>query len=325
MTTYYWTGGSGVWSATNTSNWSTSNATPRTGGFGPPTAADIAIFEANSNVTAYTVTVASTAIAQDASISGPAAGAVTIAGSNLWVIVNNLTVAGSGVTWTSTGTITFNSTTAGNTISTGNVNLTVAITLDGVGGSWSLGNAFTCSSAVGLTLTNGTFNTANYNMTLTGATTGLSSNNPNPRSMTLGSSTINISGTNAVNFATSTNMTLNAGTSNIICNNINTTFAAGATGSPGLTFYDVYMINNGLGTHTISGPSAAFHNLNITSRSSAGVRVVQFSDNVTVTGTLTFGSANLGSTRMIVHSSNNTNTSRHKCCSSKCCFKISLL
>lgn len=60
MATYYWVGGSGTWDNTSTANWSASSG--GAAGAGPPTNADIAIFDANSG-TAATVTVASTAVA----------------------------------------------------------------------------------------------------------------------------------------------------------------------------------------------------------------------------------------------------------------------
>ena len=49
MATYYWVGGSGTWNTSTATNWATSSN--GTGGFGPPTATDDVVIDANSGLT----------------------------------------------------------------------------------------------------------------------------------------------------------------------------------------------------------------------------------------------------------------------------------
>lgn len=58
MATYYWVGGDGIWDASATANWSASSG--GAGGSGPPLAADIVIFDANSGTGTCTTASGST-------------------------------------------------------------------------------------------------------------------------------------------------------------------------------------------------------------------------------------------------------------------------
>jgi len=162
MADRYWILGTGTWDSTSTTNWSATSG--GTGGASVPTASDNVYFDANSNVGTgnFTVTMADTPrVCNDFTASG-LDGTMTLAGSNI-----GLTVSGS-LFWqttnfsrTYTGTTTFNATTTGKTITTQGRVLVLG-NFDGVGGGWSLGSAFTCST---LTLTNGTFDLAGYSST----------------------------------------------------------------------------------------------------------------------------------------------------------------
>lgn len=131
------------------------------------------------------------------------------------VIYGNLTVS-AAMTWASgTATTTFSGTSGTQTITTNGVACNSPFTVDGVGGTVLLAGNFSMdgASARTLTLTNGTFNASNFNVTC-----GLfSSSNSNVRTVTMGSGTWTLTGTGTVwNFSTTTNLTYNVGTSTVI-------------------------------------------------------------------------------------------------------------
>ena len=196
MATKYWVGGTGTWDATTRTNWADSSG--GTGGAIAPCSLDDVVFDSASNATAYTVTIsANSAVCRDLTIAGPASGNVTVNFSSQSRVYGNLTIASTGVTRTNEGTITFAATT-NKTITTNGVSLG-NIAFDGVGGNWTLGSALTCGS---INITNGTFNTANYNLTA-GQIIVVAS-------LTVGSSTV----TGTV-FLFAISATFNAGTSSV--------------------------------------------------------------------------------------------------------------
>ena len=292
MADRYWVGGAGTWDATTTTNWSTLSGGG--GGASAPTSADNVIFDSSSNATAYAVTVGTNAVAQDITIAGPLVGNVTIT-SGATAVINvygSWTSAATGVVFTTTtgAQINFLATTTGKTITTNNVTLgAMVVTLNGVGGEWSLGSAFTCTNA--FIVTAGVFSTSASNYAFTPA--AISSSNSNVRSISLNASTVTLSGTSPIVFTTATNLTFNAGTSTITCSGSSPVFNGGSQ-----TFNNVNFTSTGTGTTTITGANT-FANLNQSSTTSA-IRVVVFSANQTVTGTLTLGAANTAVLRTIV-------------------------
>jgi len=170
----------------------------------------------------------------------------TISGTtNLY---GNLTLASGGTyttfssTFLASGTITSAGKTLGNT------------TINGSGITATLADALTLGSTRTLTLTEGTFTAANFNVT----TGSFSSSNSNTRTLNMGSGTWTISGSGATawNTATTTGMTLNASTSTItMTSGLSKTFAGG-----GLTYYNLNMGSTGSSTLTISG-SNTFNNI----------------------------------------------------------------
>ena len=295
MADRYWVGGAGTWDATTTTNWSATSG--GAGGASAPTSADNVIFNTLSNATAYAVTVGTNANALDITIAGPAVGNVTIT-SGATAVINcygSWTNAATGVVFTSTSgsNVNFLATTTGKTITTNNVTLsTLQVTLNGVGGAWSLGSAFT--SATIFFVTAGTFSTSasNYAMSIT----QLSSSNTNVRSISLNASTVTLSGTTPLTFTTATNLTFNAGTSTLIPNSTSCTFSGG-----GVTFYNVTFSSVTAGTHTINGANT-FNNLTFTSRTTDGVGTIVVSASQTISGTLTLGAANTAVRRLSVRS-----------------------
>lgn len=156
-------------------------------------------------------------------------------------------------------TFTFAATSGTHTITSAGLSLPNNITINGVGGTLQLGDSITLQGAV--TLTNGTFNTSNFNVT----STLFSSNNSNTRSISLGSSTVTLNSTGTVWNVDSTNLTLDAGTSRIVLNNASAsskTFAGGA----GTTYYDIEFAGAGTGTFILGTSTAAMsvHDLIVT-------------------------------------------------------------
>ena len=284
MANRYWVGGTGSWDATTT-HWSASSG--GASGASVPTSADDVIFDTLSNATLYTVTLTTAPVCRSVTVGAPTTGAVTVAGSAAWSIYGSMTLAATGVTWTTTSAITFAATTTGFTITTNGVSLGNAITLNGSGGGWTLGSAFTGSGA--WTLTQGAFATANFNLTTssTFASTGALT-----RSLTLGSSAISCLTWSA---AGATNLTLNAGTSTITI-----TQAAGNFSGGGLTYYNVTKASNGF---AIGDANNTFNALTNTTVSAGGTSICSFAGNQTI-GTLTVnGGANANARASIQTSS----------------------
>ena len=197
MADRYWVGGAGTWDTSSTTVWSTSSG--GASGASVPTATDSVFFDAGSGVPGtVTLTGALTCLDITVSLIG-------------WTFASTGTIAISGnmsltalTTWTGTGTLTFNSTATGKTITTSGTTFSCAIVFNGAGGGWTLGGAFTATSTA--TLTAGAFAYSSYTFTCT----TWSSSNVNTRSID-GTGTGEIVVTNSsgtvVNMATQTGMT----------------------------------------------------------------------------------------------------------------------
>jgi hypothetical protein len=291
MADRYWVGGAGTWNSSDTTNWSATSG--GSGGASAPTSADNVFFNSSSNATAYAVTVGLSARAQDITIAGPASGNVTITSGATSVIecYGSWTSAATGVAFTTTNgaIINFLATTTGKTITTNNVTLgAMGIFCAGVGGGWTLGSAYTSTSA--FTVTNGAFNTGNFAMSVSGLTASTTAT----RSVSLGSSAISCSAAAPINITTATGLTFNAGTSTITCSNNNP-----VVNGNGQTFYNVTFSSTAGGASTIQGVNT-FNNLTQTSIGATGSRRVVFVANQTINGTLTLGAANTSIRRIQV-------------------------
>jgi len=278
MANRYWVGGTGTWNTTSTTNWSDTSG--GASGASAPTAVDDVFFDQAGT---YTVTITG-GRCQDITVS---ASTVTFS-----LITTGPTISGSmslvaGTVWTgSPGTI-FSATTTGKTITTNGVNITSGMNLNGVGGGWTLGSAFTTSSA-NITINNGSFDSANYAITAF----GISSSGAGTRSISLGSSTVTVTaGTStALNLGTTTNLTFNAGTSQI-----NLPGSPAGIASGGLTFYNVAFTNSVASACTITGANT-FNTLSFTGRTNTGITLVTFSANQTIS-TLTLNAGTRASYR----------------------------
>ena len=188
MANIYWVGGAGTWNISSTTNWASSSG--GTGGTGTvPTAADNVFFDSGSG-TPGTVTMTGALLCLNITVS--VTGWTFATGTTPTLAISGNLALTSGTTWTSTGTITFNST-ASQTITTASTAFSCGITFDGVGGTWQLQDALTIGSGRTVTLTNGTLD-LNSN-TLTCAI--FSSSNSNTRTLAFGTGQLNLTGNNA--------------------------------------------------------------------------------------------------------------------------------
>lgn len=287
MSDRFWIGGTGNWN--DTAHWSTSSG--GASGASVPSSSDNAIFDANSNTTAYTVTinVAATCLDLNFSAAPSVSGTITWAGSSGMTISGNLTLL-SGMTRTFTGTLLFNSTSGTKTLTCNSVTLASAITFNGVGGTWQCVDALNNGSS-SITLTKGTWDTNGQTITMG----SFSSSNSNTRALTLGASAITCSSAGgAWEITNSSGMTLTAGTSTITLSAGSPNFNGG-----GLTYYAVIFTGSSSSIPTINGANT-FTNLTRTNSTNKndGFR---FSANQTVTGTFTV-TGNSASNRIYVFS-----------------------
>lgn len=239
---YYWVGGTGN-SSDATNHWSTSSGgAPNVGNV--PASTDNVIFDNASSTAdaAYTFTIDSTLTCADFTMGGPGSGNdVTWAGSAALDIYGsmNLSAGSADLTRTYTGPITFKSTATGKTIASNGVSFGGTVTLNGAGGGWTLSDAF--SSTDGVKVSEGTFNTGSFNMTVTffrDATAGTTS-------ITLGTSTITctLNGSTTVWQVTAAGTTFSGASSTIKFTGVGSSLV-GFTGG-GQTYGTVWFANGG--------------------------------------------------------------------------------
>lgn len=233
MADRYWVGGTTTWNGTAGTKWATTSGGP--GGASVPTTADDVFFDALSTGTC-TISTGNTG-AKSINCTGFTG---TIAGSVAITVAGSVTLV-AGMTYSHTGTMTFTGTgtltTAGKAFS--------GVTVSGSGITVTLGDALNTGGRT-LTVTQGTFDAANYNVTCG----GFSSSNSNVRTVTMGSGLWTLSGTATVwGTATNTNLTFNKDTANIILSSTSTlarTFSGG-----GLSFNKL-TIGGATGTSTLT-------------------------------------------------------------------------
>jgi hypothetical protein len=289
----YWVGGTGTWSSTNTTNWSTSSG--GAGGASVPIAADNVIFDAGSDAGGtFVVTMANTPrLCNDFTASGLDF-TMTLAGSSVGLTVSgSLEFPATNFTRTYSGTTTFNATTTGKTITTNGVQLS-SVTFNGVGGEWTLGSAFSCGSSA-LILTNGTIDTSASSYAVTA---GRWTNTGSSVTVNLNGSTITLTFTSTA-WSFPATATLNAGTSTIILSSNNGRFTGG-----GKTYHNVEFssplaggrgfIGTGTGVNTLN-------NLTIATIGTAGIGSFVFEANQTINGTFTVNGSD-GNCRITVNS-----------------------
>ena len=261
MADRYWVGGTAAWDATAGTKWAATSG--GAGGETVPTTADDVYFDAASTGT-VTISTGNTG-AKSINCTGFTGG---IAGTGAITVAGSITLSATQ-TYTHTGTVTISGT--GTLITAGNV--FSGVTVNGSGITVTLGDALLISPRT-LTLFQGTFDTASYNVTAG----NFESNNTNVRTINLNSSVISLITT--LNFGTGLNLTLNSGTSQINFSSQDFNFTGGNK-----TFYNV------TGTSGVSGSrtfyqSNTFNNLTINPISS-GIASVVFVTNQTITESFT--------------------------------------
>jgi fibronectin-binding autotransporter adhesin len=273
------------WSTAAGGNWSGNNWAASSGGAVStdnfPLAQDTAVIENTGLNTSATVTLDSAVPYTGTVTMSTRTNAMTFAIATSPAIYGNWT-NGSGTAMSGSGTLSFSGrntqtiTSAGKSFGT-----PINITVDSYGGTVELADALNIGGN-NLTITNGTFDTKNYNVTAA----SLSSSNSNVRTITLGSSTVTLSGTTPLDFLTPTNLTFNCGTSQInLSATTGVTFRAGSQ-----TFYNVSFTSSTAGSRAITG-SGSYNALVLTAPSSTGLTQLSLSDNQTITGTLTVAGA----------------------------------
>ena len=278
----YWvTAAGGNWSG---NNWAASSgAGASTDNF--PLAQDTAVIENTGLNTSATVTLDSAVPYTGTVTMSTRTNAMTFAIATSPAIYGNWT-NGSGTAMSGSGTLSFSGrntqiiTSAGKSFGT-----PINITVDSYGGSVELADALNIGGN-NLTVTNGTFDTKNYNVT--GGQ--LSSNNSNVRAITLGSSTLTLNATSplTLTIVDALNLTFNAGTSQI---NFTTTSGSSIT-TGGVTYYNVSYTGTSAVQHSNNSTvPSVFNNFTITAPAATGIVQYTFAANHTITGTLTVAGA----------------------------------
>jgi hypothetical protein len=287
------------WNLAGAQNWSangwaaTSTGSPSTDNF--PLPQDTATFTNAGSVTGTITLDTAIAYVPNVDMFGRTS-AMTLGTSNATTVYGNWT-NGSGTAFTGTSTLTFSGG-GTQTITSAGKTFSCPITINTFGGTVQLADALNIGTNT-LTVTNGTFTTAGYNVTA-GV---LSSNNSNVRTINLGASTINLTSSGTVlAFATSTNLTFNAGTSLIQFTSATNTLAGG-----GNTFHNVSFTGTSPTNNSITGVNT-FNNFTCTAPASAGLMNFIFSANQTINGTLTCTGAS--AVRRIFLRSNTIGTQR---------------
>jgi hypothetical protein len=243
----FWIGGTGNW--TDPNHWALSS-----GGSGPncpPTFQDNVFFDGNSFSAAnQTVTMNAVGACRNMDWTG-STNTPTFAGTQNLSIFGSLRLI-SGMNFTFSGYTLFEATTTGQTITMGGRSFNGYIYFQGVGGEWTFLDAF--NSSTWMHLVNGTVNT-NSNLVNVGA---IYSTSNSARTLNLGSSVVNISGSTWAWWVSSTNFTLNAGTSLI---RLNAASSPDIRNAVNLNFYDVEFTNPSAVANLISSNGNTFHNL----------------------------------------------------------------
>jgi len=311
----YWVGGgsSTAWAATGPTNWST--ASGGAGDASVPTSADDVFFDSNSgsgesvigaaigirslNTTGYTGTLIHNAFTL--SIGDSVSGTENIAlkfGSGMTYTLGNVTT--SAISFISTSTTVQDVDFAGK--------ITGDVTYNGVGAYWKMTGTHSTGDAT-VTLTNGTLNTngqtCNWGI--------FSSNNSNVRTLTMGSSSINLrhltaaSGSNVWACETITNLTVTVNSATVTIYEAGSTrnFRSGGKNWNGLSLSFVIETGGSATTH-FTATGGVLKNLTVTGAGSALFEDIYVVSNLgfKVTNAITF--SGFSSTRRLRITSNNT-------------------
>lgn len=291
---YLVAGGSGLWNATDTNNWSATSGGG--GGASCPTSSDDVFLDAGS--AGASIGCQATATAANVDCTGFTGtfswgGAVSTTWGGSWTFSAGMTVNGVAFsTQVFTGTGTHTITSAGKQF--GN------FTINSSGGSYTLQDALTvgASGTATLTFTRGTLDT-NGNTVAAG---GFSSNNGNTRTLTLGASALNMSTTAPWNVGT-TNLTLTANTSVVTCSASGASFITWQT----FNWNGMSLVFTGGSANTAVATNLTFANFTFTG-TAIKTGVLTLYGNITTTGTLTINGNS--TTNRVLIASNTVGTAR---------------
>lgn len=277
----YWVGGNGNWS--DTAHWSASDG--GAGGESVPTSANDARITSNSDNPAgfeFTITLTGSVACRDLNMSLADTSFLIAANSGYWFDIYNDAVLSSNLNGSYSGLgMRFKGTGGGNIITWDSAFWSGNVIFDGVGGGWTLQDAFDCNGY--LQLNNGTLDTNNQSVNA-----GLIYGGTGVNAIDLGASVITIDG-NYSGGSDAWNDTdfdsVNFGTSHIIVDTVYVTDFV----SSDRTFYDVSIdatsMESSASEHHIIGENT-YHDLTLTNNSSKH-GVIILDDSQTVTGTFT--------------------------------------
>jgi hypothetical protein len=259
MANRYWVGGTAAWDGTAGTKWALTSG--GAGGQAIPTSADDVFLDASSGANTVTISTGNTG-AKSLTCTGFTG---TLDASANLTVSGNVTLV-SGMTFNAPTIWLFNGT--GTLISAGKS--FSALQVDGVGITLTLGDAF--SSSANIVLTNGTFNSAGYNVTVA----SINANNANTRTLALGASVITCTSTTPINVTNVTGLTV-TGTPTFKCTSASTkTFASG-----GLVFSGATLDQAGAGILIIQG-SNTFKDITNT-YNATGATTIRFTSGTTQT------------------------------------------
>lgn len=230
MANRFWIGGSGNWDASTTTHWS--STTGGAGGASVPTSADNVFVDANSG-TSPTITVTATASCLDLDFTGAITPTFAV---NSTLIIYGFLKFISSMSLTQSGIIAFESSSSGKTVTTAGIAFHASLSFEGAGG-WILQDDILSTSTIAHS--NGSLDTNNKNITCT----TFNITGTNVRTLTLGSSILNLAASWTATLTT--NLTFNVGTSTITMNSGVANFTGG-----GLAYNNVNIINTAITTIT---------------------------------------------------------------------------
>lgn len=312
MADRYWVGGSGSWSSTNTTNWSTQSG--GTGGASVPTSSDNVFFDSGSGST-FTVTIAAsyTASCLNLNVQSGVVGMTLTSGASAFLdVYGSLAFPTTGLAspvfnGLLSGGVRFRATTTGNTISTNGVafygDFGAYVTFNGTG-SWTLLTALTINCYANFL--NGTLNTGNQSVALrtVDATFGAGNFTLNAGTSTITWSSGGSGGSGWFSAVTNTSLTLNVSNATIVGSAANPLFyGRGAT-------YGTLSFTNTAHTTITMLNNATIGNLIFAARAATGIGNVSLANDITVTGTLTVQSGNTDATRRLFIYSSTYGTQR---------------
>jgi hypothetical protein len=193
-------------------------------------------------------------------------------GSNGYIIYGNLTLK-SGMTVSGTGIVTLGATSGTKTITSAGVTMTCRLACNGVGGTWQLQDALNVGGTQ-LTLTNGTFDANNYNVTAGRFAT----DNTNTRTLNIGSGTwtLSVSGTANSTAPWVTSTTLGGAASGLTVTGSGTLSFTGASSKNfsggGISYSNITLNQGGAGTLTINA-SNTFKDITATYTATAATTI----------------------------------------------------